>query len=353
VSIGDVADDLVTLETCPQIPARFIEGPAFTAADWAQNPFTGWESEPATLHLYRLRNIVLDRAHMVLLHRGRLIEETNYLQPADALARLRVDPVSLIRPRLDHAVATCFDHWTTNYFHWMTHGAVTLHAILARGAARPAGIVIPALLPWQQDLIAAAGAAALPATITEPGHQYFFPQFHYYDTVRGTADYAISALSRAAYAKLGASVPAAPGACAKIYIDRSGAPYRRLPNEAALIAALAARGFAPVRLEELTLAQQIALFRGAAMVVGLHGAGLANIAFCRPGTVIYELVAANYRNPCYLAMAMNLGLNYWADMFAAGGAVNDYQGGWDTDIDVGRVIRRVAQLEPFSPPLPR
>jgi capsular polysaccharide biosynthesis protein len=158
----------------------------------------------------------------------------------------------------------------------------------------------------------------------------------------------MSALARAAYARLGALSPdAARPREAKIYIDRSGAPYRRLPNEAALIAALSARGFVPVRLEELSFAQQVALFRHASMVVGLHGAGLANIAFCSPGTVVYELVAENYRNPCYLAMAMNAGLDYWADVFASGGGLNDYQGGWAADIDIALVMRRLAQLEAF------
>jgi capsular polysaccharide biosynthesis protein len=37
----------------------------------------------------------------------------------------------------------------------------------------------------------------------------------------------------------------------------------------------------------MSLREQVALFQTADAVVGLHGAGLVNIAFCRTGTVRY------------------------------------------------------------------
>ena len=81
------------------------------------------------------------------------------------------------------------------------------------------------------------------------------------------------------------------------------------------------------------------------MVIGPHGAGLANIAFCQPGTIIYELIPGHYRNPCFLALALQGDLAYWADRFETGCAIGDYTSPWVADIDIDQVMRRIDELE--------
>lgn len=44
-----------------------------------------------------------------------------------------------------------------------------------------------------------------------------------------------------------------------------------------------------VELETMSFSDQVQLFAKARIVVGIHGAGLANIVFCRPGTVLVEV----------------------------------------------------------------
>ena len=55
------------------------------------------------------------------------------------------------------------------------------------------------------------------------------------------------------------------------------------------------------------------LFHRAAVVIGPHGAGLANILFCQPGAVIVEVQCKGYwSRPCFRDMAFKLGLRYYA-----------------------------------------
>ena len=63
----------------------------------------------------------------------------------------------------------------------------------------------------------------------------------------------------------------------------------------------------------LTLRQQIALFQRARLVIGLHGAGLVNSLWCRPGQAdVVELPLSNYETYSYFGhLAAVHGLRYW------------------------------------------
>ncbi len=98
----------------------------------------------------------------------------------------------------------------------------------------------------------------------------------------------------------------------RIFVSRALARRRRVSNEAEVAAGLAAIGFATVRLEELTWAEQAACFRRARVVVAPHGAGLANLVFCAPGTRIVECFQRSYVNECFWQIAAIRGLDYRA-----------------------------------------
>ena len=61
-------------------------------------------------------------------------------------------------------------------------------------------------------------------------------------------------------------------------------------------------------LESMPLADQIRMFYSADAVVGAHGGGLANLVFCRPGTVVVECF--HKVNPCYYVLAGLAGCRY-------------------------------------------
>jgi capsular polysaccharide biosynthesis protein len=102
---------------------------------------------------------------------------------------------------------------------------------------------------------------------------------------------------------------AADGGRPRILIRR-GARYRRLVNEAEIEAALSARGFTCVATDDLTLDAQVALFSKARMVVGVAGAALANLVFCRPDCPIVVM------QPKF----QNMASWYWHRMAVAAGA---------------------------------
>ena len=63
------------------------------------------------------------------------------------------------------------------------------------------------------------------------------------------------------------------------------------------------------------LRDQIRSFREADIVVGVHGAGLTNIVFCRPGATVLEIPLANRpasEGAYFGHIAVSLGLSYWA-----------------------------------------
>lgn len=101
-----------------------------------------------------------------------------------------------------------------------------------------------------------------------------------------------------------------PSGSARIYISRRMAPGRRVLNEAAVESMLIARGFKSVQLERLPFVEQVALFKGAEMIVGAHGAGLSHLAFARRDAAVVELFAPSYVNPMYWCVADELGLRY-------------------------------------------
>ena len=96
----------------------------------------------------------------------------------------------------------------------------------------------------------------------------------------------------------------------RLYISRGKARRRRLVNEAVVWGWLETQGFAKVHLEELTWAEQIRAFASARVIVSPHGAGLANLVFCRAGTRVVELFNRAYFNPCFWRVAAIRELDY-------------------------------------------
>ena len=66
--------------------------------------------------------------------------------------------------------------------------------------------------------------------------------------------------------------------------------------------------------KRLSFSETLRLFYRARMVIGLHGAGLANVIYSRPGTVVIEMLCqpSSEVNPCYIHTAGILGHRYHA-----------------------------------------
>ena len=80
----------------------------------------------------------------------------------------------------------------------------------------------------------------------------------------------------------------------KFYIDRSDSKsnnknLRKITNEEDVKNILEKNGFSSVMLSNYHFNDQVKLFNNADHVIGLHGAGFANVIFCKPKTKITEL----------------------------------------------------------------
>ena len=53
------------------------------------------------------------------------------------------------------------------------------------------------------------------------------------------------------------------------------------------------KGYRDFKLSKLNLFEQIYLFYSSKYVIGAHGAGFANLAFCKSNTKVYEILNAN------------------------------------------------------------
>ncbi len=75
----------------------------------------------------------------------------------------------------------------------------------------------------------------------------------------------------------------------RLYISRARARSRKIQNEEELKPLLKEYGFSFFHLEDFPLMQQIQLFANAEVICGVHGSGLTNVFFSRPGSKLIEI----------------------------------------------------------------
>jgi hypothetical protein len=116
---------------------------------------------------------------------------------------------------------------------------------------------------------------------------------------------------------------------ARIYVSRGDAGGRRIANEAALIDSLAPHGYKSYNLSELTIEQQMSMFRGAQSVIAPHGMGLTHLFFCQTGVDVLELFNPLVGTDAYAFVARSTGLNY---NYLLGEEIKDGKASYEIDI---------------------
>ena len=192
------------------------------------------------------------------------------------------------------------------YYHWIFDMLPRLHLAMAEGLDR---VYLQRKHPFQEASLAVLGVADGLIVNTEdepwvsadelvvPCHQIMTGHHH----PRWVVDWL-----RGHFLPLAGDAPVARR---RIFISRSIARNRRLVNEDEIWAILEPRGFEYVLAEKLPFAEQIAMFAGAEAVVAPHGAGLANLVFCAPGTRVVELFPSMTMD-AYYRLSIDLDLDY-------------------------------------------
>jgi capsular polysaccharide biosynthesis protein len=127
-----------------------------------------------------------------------------------------------------------------------------------------------------------------------------------------------------------------------IYVARTDTAGRTLRNEAEIIQRLEAMGFEIFIGSQHSVAEQVKVFREARLIVAPHGAGLTNLLFCQPKTVVVEWQQSGYFNTGMMRLAQLQNLNYFSEMFFPIGG-DEFTDDWLITID--RAIGFVGQLK--------
>lgn len=192
-----------------------------------------------------------------------------------------------------------------NYHHWL-HDLGSRVALLAKAGVQPDRYLINhGSRRWQLQCLEAWGI---------PLDRVFVPSKNQHlqleRAIVPTWGRKYPLLSPWAIDWIAAQGPAPAQTGRRLYCPRTGESIRRLSNEDEVIRALKPLGFEVVDPGRLSIQDQWRTFAEAEVVVAPHGAALANIAFCRPGATVVEIMSPRFATPLFGRLAAIRGLRY-------------------------------------------
>ena len=198
-------------------------------------------------------------------------------------------------------------------------------------ADRPLTVLVPALGPPFQWPICKAIEAAYPGVefvSLAVGERAEVDRYLWLYDLADNAEW-LPVTARAA-ARLGAVLRASyglpkPAGGELLFVSRGRTPLRRLMNEAELEAIAAHRGFRRFEAMATDHREQVRRFGNADVIVAVHGAGLANLLFARPGAVVIEMFPGNFIKSTYLWLSSRLNLRHYPLIGSYGNYDQDFQ----------------------------
>jgi glycosyltransferase involved in cell wall biosynthesis len=127
----------------------------------------------------------------------------------------------------------------------------------------------------------------------------------------------------------------------RLLVARRG-PVRKIHNIEQVQTFLSRYDFETVYLEGMSMMNQILLFQSAEVIIAPHGAGLANLLFCEPGTKVIELMPACEMRPFFWLISEKLDLVYGLQ-FCATVPEQDFRGAIAVDIDKLQALIRMVE----------
>ncbi len=290
---------------------------------WLENILVQTEPEfrAVTHHVFR-RAVVVGQGTVITAN-GRIVREAalEFVVPGnvpDGLERDAAGPGYHLKPARYQVVTVpsllAKRPWAQNFAHFLVDAAALV--TLADRIALPAGwqIVItrfddPALRAVARDILAVL-APGIPVVEHPDSEMWRFDELHYVSPVHFPAVWKRPeslAMLRSAMVRRTAARPAG---VRRLFISRGPAASRKLDNEDDIVAVCAARGFAVVRPHLLSIDEQASLFREAAFVVGVKGAGMANLVFATAGATALILTPGDLPEPMFWDISAHVGVRY-------------------------------------------
>jgi len=237
-----------------------------------------------------------DGAH--LNQSGELIAELTHQFGKEATDHRLFAPRSLRwRPKIEQiegSVVSLAGRSSDNYFHWLWDLLPRIDLVREKADF----YYIDHSKPWQQALLRRIGISA---------DQVICVQRHPRIQARRLLVPSYPALCPWVRRFFEKSFPVKTSKRRSFYISRADANWRYVVNEEEVVRAL---GLESIELSQLSVDEQIELFQSAELIVTPHGAGLANLAFCKPGTRVVEIFAENFIRHDYWSQCELMGLHY-------------------------------------------
>jgi hypothetical protein len=228
---------------------------------------------------------------------GKVIEDFNYYWNRSPHKMPIFDRFHLpkkVRKEGLYATILSPDATPPNYYHWMAEALPRL-ALLEESGIRDYRLILPdRMTGWQCEILRLLG---LDENRWAPfGEEQWQVEHLLVPSLQGYPGMSHPRLVRWLRERLG--VEGSSVGHRKLYLSRTHAQHRRLLNEEKVIQALKPLGFETVFPEEMTVSDQLRMFRDASWIVALHGAGLTNTLFAPRGTRVLEFVTPD---PAYLS----------------------------------------------------
>lgn len=243
-------------------------------------------------------DVILDTAYF-----GRIdLWERNYPYFEQAIASMQHTPQVL-----PGAVCSFINVWAHNYFHWILDTLPKVEAIRKYHAKTGENVTV--ILPNDP-----------PPFIYESMRLFLDDTFIAWHPARSYHYHAEKLLVPTTRRRNGFIYPSAVKflrslvkdnalTSSKVYISRKYASTRNVQNEEDFSLNLLERGFSIITPERFSFQEQQKVFNSSEIIVGPHGAGLANMVWGDAPTVI-ELVTPDYSNPCLWLVAAAQGWDY-------------------------------------------
>jgi hypothetical protein len=210
------------------------------------------------------------------------------------LERLRTEPAFRYfrLPAADHLTGSWTSivsrwvplHGPCNYTHWLLDALPRL-ALLHQFPSET-GIIVPsALADWQRETLQLLGILERCRPTTNP---HLAVDSYYFSSPTAMLDcynpYGVNFLRESFLPKRDRNFRGPT----RFVIKRTG-KWRPAANEDQMYRVFEKNGWCIVDTEQLSFAQEVALFHDAEAVAGLLGSGLTNVVFCKPGCKVIHI----------------------------------------------------------------
>jgi hypothetical protein len=211
---------------------------------------------------------------------------------------------------MDGRIAVLYSYLGTNYFHYMFDVAARIH-LLQKSNLPIDQYVVDTQLPFQDEMLTLLGIEKekriqMNSTLFLKARHLIIPSYNIKDGMipRWVCDFLRRELL------FNRKVEKIQG-YERIYISREKATRRKVKNEDEVMELLQPFGFKRVYLEQEPLVRKIEIFHSARVIVAPHGAGLANLIFCNPGTKVVEFFNSAWMRPSFRLISQYVGLDYY------------------------------------------